>query len=235
MTVFETGSHETWSNAMFVQRLLKIFGDGLVNDPIIYKLNQTTETTNELLSAIHQRDSPETGYEKLHLIDFEGLLTPLEESVMERIKDKLAHVQDFKVAEMTSLPSEVRSQLVDFAADVIEQHQSKITHFNFKELIRGKEVASSDTRLADVLCNSGQTELETLNLEYNSSWFKDPTIKASLFAFIKSQTSLVKLDLSDNSFSANDTTDLLCFLCQSSNVATLEDLNLEKAADFSSD
>ena len=39
MTIFEIGHHETWSNAMFVQRLLKIYGDGLVKDPVIEYLD----------------------------------------------------------------------------------------------------------------------------------------------------------------------------------------------------
>ena len=39
MTIFEKGSSETWSNAMLVQRLLKIYGDGLVKDPVVEGLN----------------------------------------------------------------------------------------------------------------------------------------------------------------------------------------------------
>ena len=39
ISVFEIGSHETWSNAMLVQRLLKIYGDGLVKDLVIEGLN----------------------------------------------------------------------------------------------------------------------------------------------------------------------------------------------------
>ena len=104
-TVFEIGSHETWSNVMLVKRLLKVYGDGLVKDLVFEGLNQTTETTNEVFSAIEQRDSPKTGYEKFHLKYFRGLETRLEESVIERIKVKLSHVLDLKVAEMDLLPT----------------------------------------------------------------------------------------------------------------------------------
>ena len=69
-----------------------------MKDLVIANLLQSTETTNEFLSTIWQRDSLENGYEKFHLSNFKGLMTPLEESVIERSKEKLTHVQDFKVA-----------------------------------------------------------------------------------------------------------------------------------------
>ena len=98
---------------------------------VIENVRQTTETTNEYLSAVVQRDTLKTGYNKFHLDDFKDLETPLENSVIERIKKKLTQVQDFKVATMFSLPSDVRSQIVEFAADVIEQHESQMTAIDF--------------------------------------------------------------------------------------------------------
>ena len=89
---------------------------------------------------------------------------------------------------MFGLPTKVRSQLIDFAADVIEQHQSKMTDIDFQGLIYERELTPSDTRLADVLCNSGQTEIKSLNLGLNELWFKDATIRASLFTLVKSQS-----------------------------------------------
>ena len=122
--VLKPGESETWSNSMLKQRILKTYGDGPVMDVAIKRLNQTTETTNEVFSTVFQRDSPETGYYKFHLDDIRGLETRLEETVLERGKEKLTHVQDFKVVEMHYLSDEVRCQFVTFAADVIEQHQS---------------------------------------------------------------------------------------------------------------
>ena len=68
---------------------------------------------------------------------------------------------------MYELPSEVRCQLVDFAADVIEEHQSQIIAINFIGLIYNEEVTPSDTRLAEAICNSGQTQLRTIDLNCN--------------------------------------------------------------------
>ena len=220
---------------MLKQRMLKTYGDDLVEDVDISRVDQTTETTNEFLSTIKQRETPETGYDKFGLRYFRGLETPLEETVIDSIKEKLTHVQEFKVSFMDGLPTEVRCQLVEFAADVIEEHQSQMTAIDFIGLIYDEEVTPSDTRLAEVLCNSGQTQLKTLNLGLNQSWFKDPTIHASLLDFVKSQASLVTLNLSAAYLSSSETTEVLSFLCQSGSVASLQDLNMRYAANFSSD
>ena len=95
VTVFDKGMTETWSSSMFNQRVLKRFGDELIKDMEFESVNQTTEITNEMLSAAVQRDTPTTGYDKFHLWNFEGLETPLEESVVQRVAQKLAHVKDF--------------------------------------------------------------------------------------------------------------------------------------------
>ena len=58
---------------------------------------------------------------------------------------------------------------------------------------------------------------------------------ASLFDFVKSQTSLVTLDLTGAYLSSSETTEVFQFLCQSGSVATLQDLNMQLAANFSSD
>ena len=220
---------------MLNQRILKTYGDDPVKDVAIETVNQTTEVTNEMFSTVFQKDSPETGYDKFHLDDIYGLETPLEETVLERGKEKLTQVQDFKVAEMYSLLTEVRCQFVDFAAEVIEQHQSEMTDIDFTALIYYNEVTPSDTRLVDALCNSGWTQLRTLKLGGNKSWFEDPTMHASLFDFVKSQTSLVTLDLTGAYLSSSETTEVFQFLCQSGSVATLQDLNMQLAANFSSD
>ena len=153
-----------------------MFGDGLINDMIIFDVNQSTEIMNEFLSAAIQRDTSETGYDKFHLIDFYGLETPLEESVVQRVIKKLTNVKDFKVATMDKLNTEVHAQFVDFAVDVLEQHESQMTDIDFERLINNRRVSESDQRLVEALCNSGETALNSLNLRSNESWWCDSTL-----------------------------------------------------------
>ena len=82
--VFKNEAHN-WSNAMFVQRLLKEFGDDLVTDPAIVKLNSSTGVANEVLASIIQRDTPDTGYKSFMMRHIEGLKAPLEEALIEQI------------------------------------------------------------------------------------------------------------------------------------------------------
>ena len=114
-----------------------------------------------------------------------------------------------------------------------------MTDIAFNGLIQYKEVTPSDSRLVEVLSNSGLNQLKTLNLANNESWFRDPIIKASLLAFVKSQTSLVKLSLSfeclSSCLSSSETTEVFSSLCESGSVATLEILNMCEAANFDSD
>ena len=63
-----------------------------------------------------------------------------------------------------------------------------MTKINLKGLIDEVEVIPSETRLVEALCNSGQTQLKTLNIGENLLWFEDSIMKASLLAFVKSQT-----------------------------------------------
>ena len=156
VTVFEKGQAETWSSAMLNQRVLQNFGDELVKDILIYRLEHSTETMNEFLTAVIQRDTPETGYEKFYLRNFKGLETPLEESVIQRVTQKLTQVKNFSVACMWALVVKVRCQFVDFAADVIELNESQMTDINFEGIIYDNQITGSDQRLIEVLCNSEQ-------------------------------------------------------------------------------
>ena len=52
---------------------------------------------------------------------------------------------------------------------------------------------------------------------------------------MKSQTSLVTLYLSGAYLSASETVDILSWLCQSSNLATLKEIDMTLALDFSED
>ena len=104
---------------MYNQRSLKKFGDGIFKALVIEKLNQDTETTNELFDAIFKRDTPKTGLEKLHFNDVKGLKTRLEDSLLDRILEKVANVQDIKFTMIHPAP-EVKSQLIEFAAQLIE-------------------------------------------------------------------------------------------------------------------
>ena len=53
------------------------------------------------------------------------------------------YVQDFKVAVMHGLPTKVRCQFVDFAADVMDQHQSKLTDLSIEGMIAYEKVSHS--------------------------------------------------------------------------------------------
>ena len=80
-----------------------------------------------------------------------------------------------------------------------------------------------------------ETQIKSLNLGYNESWWNDTTLRAPLLDFVKRQTCLVTLDLSWAYLSPSATVDILQCLCQDSNVATLEEINMYHAFDFSLD
>ena len=69
-----------------------------------------------------QKNTEANGYQKLHLNSFKGMETLIEEEVFEQLIPRLIFVKDLKIAGMNELPDEVREQLVNFAAEVIEQH-----------------------------------------------------------------------------------------------------------------
>ena len=90
------------------------------------------------MDTIVKRETAETGYKKFHLNWFQGLKKPMEQSVVESTLKKLEYVQDFKVAMMDGLPSEVRCQFVNLAAAVLEENKSTMTDIDFYWLIGGK-------------------------------------------------------------------------------------------------
>ena len=106
ITVFN--SAETWSSAMLVQCYYKKAGDFPIKKCEVAKLETSTENVNEFLVTLTQRDTPETGFEKFHIAECSGMKTKLEENAFEELAQKLSHVQDFKVAWMHGLPTEVR-------------------------------------------------------------------------------------------------------------------------------
>ena len=104
-----------------------------------------------------------------------------------------------------------------------------------RELINHKEVTDSDRRLVQALYDSEETQIEDLNLGGNRSWWSDQYLRPSLLNFVKSQTSLATLDLMLAYLSPSDTVDLLSWLCQSSNLATLKEMIMYLTFDFSLD
>ena len=58
---------ETWSTAMFGNRLIKRFGDDLFKDVEILKLEASSQVASEFLDAVIQKDSETNGYEKFHM------------------------------------------------------------------------------------------------------------------------------------------------------------------------
>ena len=91
--------------------------------------------TNETLDTLMKRETAKNGYIEFVMYDFEGLETPLEETVMERLIDKLVHVEYFTVAGMSGLPTAVRLQLLLFAVTVLEEHKSPMKRMNFNGII----------------------------------------------------------------------------------------------------
>lgn len=180
----------------------------------------SSATLKEMLTAAIQRDTPDSGYKRFHFGGFGGLDAPLEESLVERFTERLTNVEDFKV-DGSGLPAEVRCQFIDLAAEVIELHESQMTHIHLDSLNSDKELTESDNRLVELLCNSGWTSLSALSLRNNHSWWSDATVRPTLLAFMQSQTALVTLNLGYNSFSSKETEELLLWLHQSSNRATL--------------
>ena len=50
--VFDVGESETWSSAMLNQRMLKKFGDDLIEAIEIHGLTATSQVASELLDAV---------------------------------------------------------------------------------------------------------------------------------------------------------------------------------------
>ena len=90
----ERGESETWSSAMLSKRMLKTFGDKLIKEVEIQRLKATSQVATEFIDAIIQKDTVATGYEKFHLRRFLGMKDLFEETVVERLLEKLTHVKD---------------------------------------------------------------------------------------------------------------------------------------------
>ena len=79
---------------------------------------------------------------------------------------------------------EVRHQVADFAASVIEQHEKPMTSMDFNLFIMNKELSSSDERLVQAICDSKETHLKTLKLGSNCNWWKNATLRQLLWNFV---------------------------------------------------
>ena len=75
--------------------------------------------------------------------------------------------------------------MVNFAAEVIEQHQLKMTSLSFYGLIGKKKLTASYDRLVQALCESEETQISHLNLGINNSCWNDSSLRASLVEFVK--------------------------------------------------
>ena len=127
---------------------------------------------------------------------------------------------------MLYLEEIARDQLAKFAAVVIEQHQSPIKELNFSKFQWKNGLTSSEKRLVEAICNSGETQLSKLMLGLNTGWWNSRSCKALLFDFVLSQQCLVELELMTAKLDSKQTEELLSFLCTSSNCATIEELDL---------
>ena len=136
--VFRAGESETWSSSMLNQRILNKHGDEPIDALELDTLKQPTKVLNEELDTIGKRETAKKGYKKFHLNVFNDLEKPMEQSVVESTLKKLEYVQDFKVARMCWLPSEVNDQFVNLAATVLEENKSAMTDIDFYYLISDK-------------------------------------------------------------------------------------------------
>ena len=100
----------------------------------IVELNQTSEVTNEALDTVIKRDTVEDGYREFVMSEWKGIEQPLEASVLEQLQEKLPNVEKLTVSEMKHLDSSVSEQFTEFAAVVIEQHQSPLKVLDFNNL-----------------------------------------------------------------------------------------------------
>ena len=76
--------------------------------------------------------------------------------------------------------------MVDFAAAVLEQHDSELNSIDLIHLNDGKELTPADERLVQALAETGGTQCTSLHLEGNRSWWEEPTLMALQLDFIKS-------------------------------------------------
>ena len=83
---------------MLNQRILKRFGDALIEVVKIVELDQTAEVTNEALDTIIKRDTVEDGYREFVMSEWKGIEQPLEAIVLEQLQEKLPNVENLTVS-----------------------------------------------------------------------------------------------------------------------------------------
>ena len=149
---------------MLTKHILKKFGDAPIKKVKIEALNQTTQVINESLATLMQRNTSDNGYEWFEMDNWYNLETPLEQEILEQLKEKLVNVEGFRVSGMVTLPTLVRDQLAEFAADVIEQHESEMKMLYFNSFTRRPRLTASEERLFRAVCCSQQTNLQRLGL-----------------------------------------------------------------------
>ena len=101
-----------------------------------------------------QRVSSEKGFDDFVMDYWKNLKTPLEKEVLEQLLVKLVHVKGFGLAGMNELAVPVRSQLVEFAIQVIEQHESPMKMMHFNNYIMDTTPTALEERLFHTICCS---------------------------------------------------------------------------------
>ena len=184
--------------------------------------------------AIIQKNTVANGFERFHLSDFRAVKTPLAEEVIKQLLAKLTHVQDLELSFLSKQPRDLRNQLLDFAAEVIKQHQAPITDLSFWDFLGwGEDTSLSDRKLVRALCESKETQIQNLNLGFNHGWWKDNVLRGPLVQFVVSQTQLSTLNIQGVNLTSDETIDVLKCLCK--NAATIRDINAEFCFNFSED
>ena len=101
-----------------------------------------------------QRASSEKGFDDFVMDYWINLQTPLEQEVLEQLQEKLVHVKGFGLAGMCHLVGPVKDQLVEFAIQVIEQHEKPMRLMHFNNYIRRTAPTELEERLFRAICCS---------------------------------------------------------------------------------
>ena len=67
----------------------------------------------------------------------------------------------------------MRTQLVQFAVIVLEQHELPMKMMNFYGIIDDQEMTVDDERLVEAICSSNEKQLEMLGLGGNYLWWEN--------------------------------------------------------------
>ena len=210
---------------MLNHRILKKYGDDPITIFEFTEVYQSSTVTSEAIDVVMQRESAKEGYERLVFDYWPRCYEKVDQSVLDRLCDKLHHVKRFHVAEFCYMMPELREQITDFAAAVYENHQSPMTELHHFAVIDTGYLTPADERFVNAITNSGETRLTYLNMTMNRSWFQNASMREKIVNFVCSQECLNVLDMGPTLFSANETLQVFKHLCESNVCSTIKKMH----------